>query len=135
MSWLLSILGGGSITTWIGGIVIAAALGYVGALKYDIWSLESDVSKLEIMVQSLELDVVREQGNVKACQGVVVENNNRIQDLKDNTSNRDEIISMLSENISTFKELSEARISNIVDTPAPETCELAIAFLRKGTGK
>lgn len=135
ISFLLKLVGGSSTKLWIIGLAITVVMGYIGVLKFNIYSLEGDVDELNLKVQSLELDVEHEKGNVKACQSTIKETNNRIQDLKDESNNRDKIIGMLAENIETFRDLSISRIDNIKNTEIEEGCAAAIEFLRLGTGE
>lgn len=130
-----SIFGRGRL---FGGMIVLVTIGlagYIGTLKYEIWSQGNTIEQQQVTIGQLENSVAFEKGEVKACKARIDETNKRITDLKDSTVSRDKIIDSLAENINTFRELSDARIKNIEDAPTPQSCEEAMEFLRNGLGE
>ena len=118
----------------IGVIIFIVVSGYIGWLKLDIVNLEEDVTKLGLHVQELKLDVEREKGEVRKCKSEINITNDRISDLKTDADRRHEVLDMLAENITVFKEVTDQKIKNIIIAPTPENCKQAMEFLRKGIG-
>lgn len=127
---------GGS--TLMAGAVLVAVLGvtgYVGFLKFDIWTLNRQIETLENEKRELELDLKHEEGEVKACKATVEQTNKRIDDLKEDRNSRDRMFDMLQENIDLIRENSSSRIEDLEDLPTPESCEDAMQLLRDGLGE
>lgn len=129
IGFIARIFGGNVASAWIAVIMAAGIASYVGVLKFDIWQKENQIEDLKVENKRLELDVAHEKGEVKACKSRIQETNNRIEDLK---SDRKKVVSILTENLNMFRELSESRINNIKDAPTPQNCEEAMEFLREG---
>ena len=96
--------------------------------------LEHDVITLELVVKDRDLEIVRLNGEVSQCRATMDITNSRIADLKETRDMQKESFNMLAENLDAFKELNSAKIQEIQDVEAPQTCELIMKYLRKGVG-
>ena len=130
-----SLFGGSSVTTAIFLVVGLGLAGYVGTLKFEIWSQGNTIATLENDKRELELSVEYEKGEVKACKAVVDQTNARIEDLREDRETRTRMFDMLQENVDLIRESSSARIADLEETPTPQNCEEAMTLLRNGLGE
>jgi uncharacterized protein YlaN (UPF0358 family) len=132
---LFAVLKAVPLKFWAGGAIALVAALYVGALKIEIYGLENDVKTKSNEIGRLEILIEKERGKVLACNSKIDVTNERIADLKDDSDSRSEIISLLSDNITMFREVTKLKVSEIESQPTPENCKQAMDFLRKGIGK
>lgn len=129
---LFQMIGGGKGVVVI--LILAALGGYIGVLKVQNMSLEHDVRSLELDVKDKVIEITRLNGEVGQCRAKLEINNDRIADLKVNRDLQKQSFDLLAENIDAFKEVNGLKIKELQETAAPQSCELIMAFLKKGVG-
>ena len=129
---LFQLVGGGKGVAMI--LVILALGAAFGVTKVQNMSLEHDVRTLELDVQEKVIEITRLNGEVNQCRAKIDITNDRIADLKATRDMQKQNFDLLAENLDAFKEVNGIRIAELQNTEAPQSCELIMAFLRKGVG-
>lgn len=132
---MFNFLGLGTAKLWGIGIAAIVLAGYIGWLKWDIHSLENDVSKLETQVIQKDLEITRLNGEVKECTSKIDANNEHISDLRKDNEFREKSFDVLVENIDLIRENTARQIEDIRNAPEPQTCAEVLTLLRKGVGQ